>query len=55
MIQRLITIIAAHGCTAWEDNGRLMAVSEYSRDGRAESEVVELPVSRRAVLAWLGY
>ncbi len=53
MIQQLLHLIHQHQITAWVVNGRLYAENSYTQAGRGYRETIELPLVRRAVLAWL--
>lgn len=51
-IQSLISYLNQHSVVAWEMNGRLFAIQEYSD---ATNEAVEIEATFPAVRAWLGY
>ncbi len=57
-ITNALRTFQAHGVAAWPSRRGFVAVVQRYVDtatGRPDHSIVELPLSRRAVTAWLGY
>jgi len=54
-MNKLINLLLLHNIECKIENGKLMAVECYSKDGKHFQEWVELKPERNVVLAWLGY
>ena len=54
-IGKLINYIKSHGFRAWEENGSIKAIEEYTKDGEPGEKEVVIKPNIKAVRNWLGY